>query len=1227
MFSPATSEILSRYERDTLDDDDKLIVFRQLRRIANHENAFARKLKKLKSGEVVFKNVEALKEIGVRQTDDSKAFINRGKLTFVPASDTLMQRLYDNVTSNGLVTVSDVAEWISDSRMPLHTIITDQLADALEAVGKDVEKRYTKILDTILRSHADKYMAMFLLDPTISGMYMEIVKTRDCSLPEDSLVYPIEFNGNANKNKTYCFKRYASHVVQADTHPRYTAADWLFARIDGRAYEALNRHISSRSNYLVVNNEYKVISKVDAKVISMIKKMLLLIHGIEPNPGPLPCHLAPVFSLTPHLKTFFDAPHFEFVGSSIICRCVMANGDSGITVTAPPELQDIVRGTTEITVIIFRNFKNYDRDGKELLDVTENKNTKLVKEIADNTFCSVTSDVSIVRYYFEQQCPTAVPKSFLEMIQEFFSPATAPDEHYEGERSVTLYHTDALILDALVPFCKPRSTSYDDTLKLLIGEVRTLTTASSHFQKDVIARVAAILTMRSRSGEVSATHAKTFSGGIMSTTTKSPSILRVILTGSFTGLALFYGHRASAALSKCLQPTSTMPGQDSIVKLLGAFLILTALKTTTTASSTACVALSHLLIQSYWTSSFPTLRELFEATSKAYPLGQLLISALTATTVIAMRDTWPNSQPSANNHLCYRQNISQQNLFSNLKATTPSKLRELLTHIRSSLKPSWVHTFNSRTNAHSDSPIRAVASLSRTLQFVIDHPCLSSALEHPQLSALISRLSNATTVDDSLKSGFFGSITSLETCATKEYWILCETCFSATTSCGTPISPPQSPKRSCQELFGLLHSTEFSTCCSCHSSLSNHEIPRILQRNSPPISTNSTVYLKEMMASLKVLSMMSSQLRLDCDSNSKDTRILQLLLFVELLKHANLETYSQIPLKLLEIFSPWNPSTNTTNQHNNEATSAQKHSPSTTNTQIAPSSAHSRTASSNTPQDATSVGSTSVTTNNTSSTKSKQQESSGMSHPTSTCQIDPSSSAITKFLSNSNTTSKNNSHSGAVASTTASNFQHGSNSPSSMLPNTSAPDTNAQDVIEMLSDFFPTRTVLIQKELKKARTLLALAAKNTQRLFGTEMTNTILRETTPPPTNSTSNEESLVWIVLSEIRPTQDPFWKTFSGYLLLPSSIVCAQFPTPSIVFGNYYFRVRPKLPEPRMNGEIFLQIEQSLFNGVTTPFPLVEFSKRATAREAANAHCATSSTSANHIKSSGNADDDDDN
>lgn len=747
---------------------------------------------------------------------------------------------------------------------------------------------------------------------------------------------------------------------------------------------------------------------------SRIRRLLLLLAGIEPNPGPNLSEIGGGIFLQSgfeHLAEFFGSNLWEANSQGLVLSLnyITDNNNKPQIIRNPAPGTKYIKCSVELS-----NFEYYFGDGTEF-------NNKKNNEVSVRSKRSIKAKLTLraepevarggVAYYLHSAC---------NMVSDLFF----------GENAETIAEEEGIVLDSIVNPTQLTTIEAGEIPRIAASTMSRMSLPVSTTKSSTVLKAVTMIMTKMAPGEGLATFVRAGYGATESSIMRSKRTW-LMLASPFAAISVMI---LKKNLPLGLIPVAPFLSATSFT--LGQMLMTFGTKSSVASTGLALSSLSLLTMAENENSSYPTQNELFVITSSLSIVTTTLACSAISKLWTKARNTLNNWRKPATTRAPLIPELSTQDPLENLNLTLSSSISEesMLTTMLQKCGSDLL--FARQTQSSSAYPTLWALCLLRKFRSVKDQLSWNQDSVIERYSQQISLLSKPIIADASPTSDGSYFITFLEMLLQSHCSIWCEKCFAEQTHLCSPHSMQPLIKLLCQELSGRLLPTVLSTCCSCRTLHSEPNSLRLHVVNSPDVSTNLMECLKVTTASLKGLRILMSQDDWASISNSNNTFILVQLLSVELRKIWDLRPSTQIPSRPSQISLSLNRPLQIADVQTLMRDLEQKLSPTTTSTQTAPSSDRSPMLSSDEPKDKRLISKTNTTSSSEKSFESvSPQADSGMLAlplPRSHAVTLPNTTASP---STTNTISNNRSTDGQEANPTA--------SPQSLVENCMKGSSNA----------------------------------------------------------------------------------------------------------------------------------------------------------------------------------------
>lgn len=732
---------------------------------------------------------------------------------------------------------------------------------------------------------------------------------------------------------------------------------------------------------------------------SRIRRMLLLLAGIEPNPGPDLSGIAGGIFLQAgfeHLAEFFGSNLWEANSQGLVLSLnyINDNNNKPLIIRNPAPGTKYIKCSVELS-----NFEYYFGDGTEFNNKKNNEaSVKSKKSIKAKLTLRAEPEVARggVAYYLHSAC-----NLFSDLIF--------------GEVAETIAEEEGIVLDSIVNPTQLTTIEAGEIPRIAASTMSRMSLPVSTTKSSTVLKAVTMIMTKMAPGEGLATFVRAGYGATESSIMRSKRTW-LMLASPFAAISVMI-------LKKNLPPglIPIAPYLSATSFTLGQMLMTFGTKSSVASTGLALSSLSLLTMAKNENSSLPTQNELFVITSSLSLVTTTLACSAISKLWTKAKSTLNNWRKPATTRAQLIPDPSTQDPLENLSHTLTSSISEesMLTTMLQKCGSDLL--FARQTQSSSAYPTLWALCLLRKFRSVKDQLSWNQDSVIERYSQQISLLSKPIIADASPTSDGSFFITFLEMLLQSHCSIWCEKCFAEQTHLCSPHSTQPLIKLLCQELSGRLLPTVLSTCCSCRTLHSEPNSLRLHVVNSPDVSTNLMECLKVTTASLKGLRILTSQDDWVSISNSNNTFILVQLLSVELRKIWDHRPSTQIPSRPSLISLSSNRPLQIADVQTLMRDLEQKLSPTIINTQTAPSSVPSPTPSSAAQKDSTSTSTMStISSSETSSENVKKQADFGtlaLPCPRSHAVTLPNTTASPSTTS---TISNNKSTDGLGANTTAS---------------------------------------------------------------------------------------------------------------------------------------------------------------------------------------------------------------
>lgn len=753
----------------------------------------------------------------------------------------------------------------------------------------------------------------------------------------------------------------------------YTFGPWFFGSY-------WSQYFDRKRNWIYNNGELITIqkfSRIDNHNYSLIKRILLIIAGIEPNPG-WNADLLNISALfgSPgfdHIADFFSSTIFEIVGDQIHASLYLTHQEDTKAIN-PARLHEHTKYIRHR--IVFKNFKKYDGSGEEVNSVLNRGRGDCLSKYG-SIMCSVSVAREIItNNIFTQLTPNNIFRAATDIVGTI-------DDFINGPTLLSFIEEDDIIVDNIINLTKITTMDLKKIHEILVATTGRQKMGATETKKQVIVQASTVLSALCSEGNGLAASVTTGCGDIVPEITISKRMLLMLASPS---ILTFLNSKIFGIDPPC---GCTMVGQISKWTLRTCGLALAIQRTSYSLPfiGSAVLYLSQCQNQREMESvnnqiSKATRNALFASFSY---LSLKWMMSLSNRIYENRRNPKRISSASAA-HATTSPQLTQSTLMQSLleseKDTLNTNISEELMLSPTNTKRYWDHTLLLSTNASLKPQTRAAIYLLRKFQSEKEQNFSKQDLDVKKYLQQISVLSNAITEEYSMKSFGFYFITFLEKLLLGECWISCEKCTAARTPADFLALQPQLLKHLCLELCGQAQPTVLSTCCLCRTLSSAPKTLSLQQQSSYANSETSMDASKAMTELLKGARTLISQPAWASTSSSNNTMILLQLLSAELSKIMILPSFSltQSKQSAISLYSSLNSAMFP--QQKQESDSEQKPSHTTTNITTLPSSDPSPTPCSNT-HAATATASSPTTLTNSSTEKSNTTAELALPKPSS----------------------------------------------------------------------------------------------------------------------------------------------------------------------------------------------------------------------------------------------------
>lgn len=764
---------------------------------------------------------------------------------------------------------------------------------------------------------------------------------------------------------------------------------------------------------------------------SRIKRLLLILAGIEPNPGPNLTGIGGGIFLQPgleHLAEFFGSNLWEADSQTLTLSLnyITDNNNKPQIIRNPAPGSRFIKCSVELS-----DFAPYYGDG------TEYNNKK-------NNESSVKSKKSI-KAKLTLRAEPAVARGGLSYYLN--SACNALSDLVYGEQAEMIAEEEGIVLDSIMLPTQLTTIEYGEIPRIAASTMSRMSLPVSVTKSSTVLKAVTMIMTKMAPGEGLATFVRAGYGATESSIMRSKRTW-LMIASPFAAISVM---TLKKNLPHGLIPVAPIVSATSFT--LGQMLLTFGTSYFAASTGLALSSLSLLTMAKNENSLYPTRNELSVITSSLSTVMTTLACSVTLKLLTKAKSTFNNWRKPAIIPSPLIPDPSTQDPLESLNHILSSSISEESMLIPMLQKCGSDLLFARQTQASSAYPTLWAICLLRKFLSVKDRLSWNQDSVIGQYSRQISLLSKHTIEDASPTSDGSFFITFLEMLLQSHCSIWCEKCFAEQTHLCSPHSMQPLIKLLCQELSGRLLPTVLSTCCSCRSLHYEPNSLRLHVVNSPDVSTNLMECLKVTMASLKGLRILISHDDWASTSNSNNTFILVQLLSVELRKIWDHLPSTQILSRPSQISLSLNRRLQIADVQTLMLDLERKLCRTSTNTQIAQLSDHSPMPLFDAPKDSLLTSTTSTTSSSEKSSASASPQANfgalALPLPRSHAVTLPN---ITASPSITNTILNNNSTDGPLVPTTASQQSPGENCMKGFSNATSAPPATSARLLTAFNE-------------------------------------------------------------------------------------------------------------------------------------------------------------------------------